>query len=159
MVKSALEQEAENLVRSARSGDQNAMAMLQAVGESDSQQSQLAYEAIQKYIIENPFGDEASPMTKEFHPEAGTEFLFRCVVLARGPLLDNQRINAMAATFRGQARELFEFGVSNFDKQVKEHPQIQLGQCVGRARSMQALGIPSVPISIFSPGVAWELGE
>lgn len=156
-----LAQEAENLVRRARNGDQNAMAMLDEVGRSQSPQSLKAFQAIQEYIFANPFGDEMKAQHKEMCPKTDSpEFHFRCVVLAKGPMLTNQRIDDMANSFTDEmAYRMFVFGVENCNRQVKEHPQIQLGQCVGRARSIQCLALTDFPISGFSPNIAWELGE
>lgn len=93
------------------------------------------------------------------------------VVLATGPLLTKQRIQEIALSQFGsdQASAIFAHGVTNpsYEEWAAVAPHLDpvlrkcfaVGQCVGRARKIQAVRMPKVPISVYSEVAGWELGE
>lgn len=93
------------------------------------------------------------------------------VVLAAGPLLTNPVIHQIGTTNFGsdESSAVFFHGVKFPEEEawieVAPHLDIPLrrclaiGQCVGRARKIQAVRMPRSPISNYSPVAGWELGE
>lgn len=91
-------------------------------------------------------------------------------VLASGPPLDNAAIRQFGAENFGSedARSTFFHGVKHPDVETWDAvaPQLEMplrrclaiGQCFGRARSIQAVRA-GAPVSTISPVAGWELGE
>jgi len=160
---------AQNLVRRARQGDQNAIAMIVeirlAAQDPENAKANQAFQALQDYV-------EASP-TAESDKGGQVPALVQTAVLANGELLTDEQIHAMANAFGDEGMaEVFMFGVEHFRepqtlieaaKELEHLPEgkrlLHLGRNVGMARNIQAVRMPHVPISEFSSMVGWELGE
>jgi hypothetical protein len=156
------------LVRRARNGDQNAMAIIDMARQNATRgntQAKLAVAAILDYIKKNPvvspFGNEQRDMSYE-----------TAVRLANGPLLYNSRIRQALknSPFGADASTIkaFGYGLRNATKLPSIsgltlphglHPAMHAGKVVGLARQIQALRTPGTLISEFDPIVGWELGE
>jgi hypothetical protein len=92
-------------------------------------------------------------------------------VLASGPLLTNPAVRQMGASNFGseESTAVFFHGVrfSSEDtwREVAPHLDVPLrrclaiGQCVGRARKIQAVRMPGSRIGEYSEVAGWELGE
>jgi hypothetical protein len=93
------------------------------------------------------------------------------VVLASGPPLTANAIQQLSSTnFEGQEpRAVFYHGVkfSGEDAWLEVAPHLDvplrrclaIGQCVGKARGIQAVRMPGSVITAYAPVAGWELGE
>jgi hypothetical protein len=93
------------------------------------------------------------------------------VVLATGPLLTKKYVQEMALSHFGsdEASSCFAHGVANPSQEewMAVAPALDpvlrkcfaVGQCVGRARKIQAVRMGACPISAYSEVAGWELGE
>lgn len=163
----SVEQAAEDLVRRARVGDQNAMAMIASVAESakgGNPKARNAYACIEAYIKSHPVGHDSSIFGYE------TNALKETVALANGPMLTNDRIHGFAAKIEDDEKaKLYLFGVVNFrhpealDAMIAAYPaaqrQIEGGRNTAMARTIQAVRLPNSSLSAFSHMVGWEHGE
>lgn len=92
-------------------------------------------------------------------------------VLAAGPLLTQDVVQELGLSQFGsdESSAVFFHGVKNSSEQAwrETAPQLDapmrrclaIGQCVGRARRIQAVRTAGMPISVLSPVAGWELGE
>lgn len=93
------------------------------------------------------------------------------VVLSNGPLLTNNRIARLGQVNFGhdESRQAFFQGVQFCGENdwMRLAPGMEsnlqrcmaIGQCVGRARRLQAVRMPRSRISMYNDAVGWELGE
>lgn len=208
-------QQVPSLVRRARAGDENAMAVIARIGQEarkGGERAKVAFVAVQKYIEGNPaqpfqLGTEAAvvmetPKPAEvkrdpeldkpklprgifeglFDPDSFALVVLRAcqyrhglsataVVLASGPMLTNPVIHEMGLSNFGsqESSALFFHGVQNPDEKtwMQVAPYLDgtarrclaIGQCVGRARRIQAVRMPRSRIGAYSEVAGWELGE
>ena len=92
------------------------------------------------------------------------------VVLASGPLLTKAAVEAIAGTFtseesvgcflhgvRFSGEEAWQEVAPYLDDPLRRC--LAVGQCVGRARKIQAVRMAQTPITAYSEVAGWELGE
>ncbi len=125
---------AESLVRRARQGDQNAVALISEVrrcASSGVAKAQESFAALQKYINENPMKeDEVTSIGRDNVPRA-PKISGRAVQLANGPALSMSMSNDNPF----------------MDSDAKT------------ARAIQLVRMPWSRISDFYPMAGWEVGE
>jgi hypothetical protein len=161
----SLAQIAESLVRRARAGDQNAMGMIQRVAENakaGSVKAKPAAAAIYAYI-------QANPMTSTTmgSDEPNDPTFCEAVKLSRGVTLYDNRIHGFMTSHFGaeEERGAFAYGVRNpHEPYPLRLPSTldrahRMGRTVGLARKLQAVRLPSSPISQYNARVGYELGE
>lgn len=165
---------AEALVKRARCGDQHAIAIISLVRTNANKnipRAKQAFKYIQDYIANHPtddtlHGEEPSlSVPVRLVDNSATRF-------ANGPNLDKHVVGNLIRTFggkRSRKRKLIIHGISNFGNETEltklkqrlkgdEQALIHLGECIGRARAIQAIR-KGYPIAILSKTAAWELGE
>lgn len=170
-LKDAQRQAAAALVTRARCGDQNAMAILQLIGQKapNSERAAQAHACVLEYVQNNP---AAANFGAESHAVAQNQALYRASVgMANGPHLTKGHIRNMVATFGGKhsrQRKLIGIGMHRFGEETMlesfksrlreptDRALVDLGQTIGRARGIQAARIGH--FAALSPNVAWELG-
>jgi hypothetical protein len=93
------------------------------------------------------------------------------VALAAGPMLSDEAVRRMAANNFGadDAKRAFMYGVRFCGERewnevapslnMASRKGLVIGQCVGRARHLQAIRSPRSKISVYSSVAGWELGE
>lgn len=159
---------AENLVRRARQGDQNAMAIICSVrdeAKKKNPKARSAFQALRNFIRLNP----PSTMGAEPAPTPRIMSFAACIDLANGPPLDDTRIEDIAVSFGAEAH-LFLHGVQKYKHDgylsrlmrrvgLSKKPVLDLAKSVGTARSIQNVRKPNSRISFFSPMIGWEMGE
>lgn len=161
-----------SLVRRARLGDQNAMAILaetSANAKAGNSVAQSALACIQEYIQANPAG-------VAFHGESNaatnTPKMWAHIWLANGPILSNDRIREFASSFGEDTpeRQAFLQGLILFQDSDRldvigrrfddlQRKIIDIGQMFGKARALQHVRSSKLRISDYYPMVGWELGE
>lgn len=159
-----------NLVRRARNGDQNAMAILKAIGENakgGNRKARTAMQAVKHYIDSNPPSEKGEFFGTE--PEKSDGLMSACVMLANGPPLSPQLIERFASSFGSEDEtKLFIYGVVNcnheglnalVNKLGAAGKVADFGRKVGKARGLQIARTKTGPIAAFSSDAAWELGE
>ena len=159
-----------SLVRRARSGDQNAMALLKHIGENAKQgngKARYALKAVKEYIDQNPPKQEGEFFGTE--PDKQDSLMTVCVMLANGPPLSPQLVERFASSFGSEdAGKLFIYGVVNcnheglnalISKLGSAGKVADFGRKVGKARALQIARTPTGPIAPFSSDAAWEMGE
>ena len=168
----AFELAIENLVRRARLGDQNAMAMIAMVRERADKgvvRARQAHAALLAYAQSHAFsgliGPDATMAGERLSPGA----LRASSSLANGPLLTRARILEIAATLGEDQAKALLFGCAHFREPKvlttygAQYPEsqgaFQAGAAIGSARAIQMLRVPGASLGRFSPMVAWELGE
>ncbi len=157
----------EDLVRRARLGDQNAMAMIAEVkrcAASGSQRPAIMLDKIQAYITANPY----TGSTIGVDPVLPKSTVLASSVLANGPMLSKARLIEIAKSLGGNAKAFF-FGCKNYMRPgkiaalAKKKPEVEgalkTGVTAGLARAIQIVRLPDSKIAHFAPSVAWELGE
>lgn len=153
-----------SVVRRARNGDQNAMALISLVRENavkGHENAKLSYSLMQEYITKNPadgpqVGYEHFRPQKKRLPERHPSWA-KAVRLSYGPILSNPRIAGIADHF-GAEGQSFLYGVSRPGIRAANEAHHH-GKVVGMARKLQAVRMPNSRISDYSPMVGWELGE
>lgn len=149
------------LVRRARAGDQNAMAMIAMVRRSadkGSMVAQVTSQMIRDYIAKNPVpGARMGLETTTADP-----LYAKAVALSHGPLLSNARIANMTDALDGRSRELFFQGMKWASSEAapkRGAPPYEAGRIVGMARALQAVRMPSSPVSKQNRVAGAEMGE
>jgi len=162
---------ARSLVKRARAGDQNAMAILSQTRKKAEAGSPVAISAlaqVKEYIRENPtggtFGNDMVVTSKTDPAYWGS------VWLANGPLLSDEMLRAFASNFGGEETAAFMFGFKHHGSQLdldsahhgldEDHRKVlDIGRMFGEARALQYVRMPGARISEYQPVVGWELGE
>jgi hypothetical protein len=150
----------ESVVRRARNGDQNAMALIALVrdnAQAGDQKARASYELLCEYVRCNPVENGSAP---PFNPRIGAD----AVALSHGPKLLNPRIERLLSRFNGEGREAILHGLRNPSapspsRRPDINSAVRMGQIVGQARKLQAVREPGSSIAKFDTNVGWELGE
>lgn len=165
---------AESLVKRARCGDQNAMAIISLVAQNapKSARAKSAYQYIRQYIDSHPLG--APRFAGESVSTGPSRPVHRIGVrLANSERLTNDRIGHMVNVFggkRSKKRKLLTYGITKFGAESEieelkkrldsvEKALLDFGRAIGLARAIQLVRAPQTPIKVLSPKAAWELGE
>ena len=146
------------LVRRARNGDQNAMAIIAEVAKQaklGNKKAAYSAELLQQYIDNNPPGSDQFTMGAESE-EIDPAFV-KAVSLSHGPLLSNARLDALLDEFDSQDNEAFMYGMAG--RIIPQSRANFAGRVIGQARKLQAVRMKISPIAKFDSNVAWELGE
>lgn len=174
----------ESVVRRARNGDQNAMALIALVRDNAKKghpKAQETFALLNEYVRCNPVGGshmgyepdyvaltqaaggarwngdpDYVALTQAVDARWGGEYA-DAVALSHGPLLTNPRIRALLARFNGAQQHAIVFGIEHPTSQHKGHA-VRIGRILGHARRLQAVR-HRMPLSHFDPMVGWELGE
>ncbi len=178
----------ESIVRRARSGDQNAMALMALVRDNAKKghpRAQQSYALLNEYVRNHPvnsnprIGVDYVALTQavgaprlngelrsvEYQigvdPQLGADPVFAdAVALSHGPKLTNPRIGNMLSHFGGEAQSEIEFGMAHRDSpNRKRNSGVNLGKILGHARRLQAVRMPGSSIKKFDANVGWELGD
>lgn len=164
-----------DLVKRARHGDQNAMAIIALTRENALKGHPRAVASIgmmKKFIDENPVKDD-NTFAGEDDNQIITPDSTGAVMMANGPPLSNNRMMRIIIAIPVEDnRRLFAHGFSKWREQHEtEHLQLasrlnelqtqifRTGRTLGYARAIQRVRNPSIPIAAFDKKVAWELGE
>jgi len=155
---SELQSMVESVVRRARNGDQNAMALIALVrdnAKTGHPKAQETFTLLQEYIRTNPVGGVAS------YPRIGIDHTYPdAVALSHGPLLTNPRIGKLLTRFGGQDQHAIRFGIENrHTLHAAQHQGVRMGRILAHARRLQAVRMPHSSLSKFDHRVGWELGE
>ncbi len=147
-----------SVVRRARNGDQNAMALMALVRNNAAKGHPRAMESaehLNEYIRSNPVRGESNP-------RIGNDGTYAdAVALSHGPKLHHPRVAAFLSNFSGEEQQAVAFGILHKDAANANHPihsqAIRMGKIVGQARSIQAVRERGSSLKAFDPRVAWEL--
>lgn len=149
------------LIRRARAGDQNAMAMIAMIRKAADKGSviaQVTSQMIRDYLAKNPVpGASMGAESTDADP-----LYAKAVALSHGPLLTNTRIASMTEALDGRTRELFFQGMkwaSHESAPKRGAASYEAGRVVGMARALQAVRMPSSPVSKQSRAAGAEMGE
>ncbi len=145
-----------SVVRRARNGDQNAMALMALVRDNAAKGHPRAMESaehLNEYIRNNPVGS---------NPRIGDDGTYAdAVALSHGPKLHHPRVAGFLSQFSGDERQAVQFGLIHRETANANHPRhaqaIRMGKIVGQARSMQMVREHGSSLRAFDPRVAWEL--
>lgn len=160
----------EDVVQRARAGDQNAMAliaMVRANAQAGNPRAIASLRAFSDYMdkhpVESSMAGELSNVRSKRAKQAQA-----AVVFANGRHLDIEVLREFGSSF-GEDADCFFQGARDWNKDLR--PDIarsadpyrlqvyEVGQVLGRARAIQQMRRPDVPISAYDPMVGWELGE
>ncbi len=147
---------AESVVRRARNGDQNAMALIALVRDNAKAgypQAQAAFTVMERYV-------RANPVTAAMH---GGEEVDECyadaVALSHGAPLSNPRIGALFAGFGAEEQLAIRHGMTHGARPGERNSFVRMGRILAEARRIQAVRQPDSSLSQFDSRVGWELGE
>jgi hypothetical protein len=164
-----------SVVRRARNGDQNAMALIALIRDNAKKGHPRAvesFEHLREYISTHPvdanprIGGEPDFVALTQAPGtrwAGDSTYADAVALSHGPKLTNPRIGAFLSQFGGEEQAAVAFGIRHKGDASERHSNrnvsraIRMGKIVGQARSIQAVREDGSPVSAFDKGVGWEL--
>jgi hypothetical protein len=167
----ASERHIADVVDRARAGDQNAMALISMVrsnAQKGNPRAIASERAFRNYMDKHP---AESSMGSELvtPPDANrAKKVQTALVFANGRHLDSEVLRRFGSSF-GEEAECFFQGARDWNKNLT--PSVarsadpyrlqvyEIGQVLGRARAMQQMRRPEVPISSYDPQVGWELGE
>lgn len=179
---------AEQLVERARSGDQNAIVQIQAVGinaRKGSDRARAAFGLLKEYMRDHPASSEPRPnvtgntavirMLKSSLQDNGaiagflpgvTSAYVAGTLLAQGPVLSEDRINDLAARF-GDDAEAFWAGwnakAGALRRLLRDHPESKRAIMSGRATRLawviQGIGLGKLPLRMLCSVTAWELED
>ena len=142
------------VVRRARLGEQNAMALIMACrknADAGEERARRACEAIARYIESHPHG-------AGFHGEPGDDtIVWESEWLANGPLVTHAVLSDVVAPMSTDERNAFRRGFYGQDVPRRLDPSVaRIGAALSRARAVQAarLGILD-----YMPAARVELGE
>ncbi len=149
-----------SVVRRARNGDQNAMALIALVRDNAKAgypQAQAAFSLMERYIRQHPV--EGATM----HGDVDGTYA-DAVALSHGPLLTNPRIGQVFSSFGAEEQLAMRQGMNLAeDIAAVAHPVLgramRMGRILGEARRLQAVRQPNSSLSRFDARVGWELGE
>lgn len=158
-----------DVVQRARAGDQNAMALISMVRANAQAGNPRAIASLQafrdymdKYPVESSMGNELNQSNNR------AKKVRTAVVFANGRHLDAEVLREFGSSFGADAECFFQ-GARDWNKDLR--PDLarradpyklqvyEVGQVLGRARAIQQMRRPEVPISAYDPMVGWELGE
>jgi len=152
-------QAAASLVRRARCGDQNAMAIIDVArvnAAKGSLQAKLGVEALQAYIKANPAGADMAG-------ENDGDPSYRAAMhLADGPYLSTARISRGTAHYGSEEVEAFRQGFRNarnlppFAASSPNTQALQAGKTVGIAKRLQNLRL-GAPLKEYDTDIGWEI--
>ena len=153
---------ATSLVRRARNGDQNAMAMLAAVRDralAGDAQAEVSLRLMHAFIKAHPTDENASP---DFGGEASQPEMAAAVTLSHGPTLTQDRITALIAKLTTYEKQAFHHGMKGGTIGEQGHPASvtaahALGRAVGTARVLQAARMKHIPLGNINANIGWEL--
>lgn len=151
-----------SVVRRARSGDQNAMAIIDMTRRNAADgdiQAQLGYTAIETYIKSHPV-DGLSTMAGEDDCD-----VYRVAVkLAEGPPLTDQKIRLGTARYSPPEFKAFRHGYYHPDVIPLDdgiHPvilaAINSGRIVSMARRLQKVRCGALTLKAYDVNIGWEL--
>ncbi len=149
------------LVRRARNGDQNAMAMIaeaakQAKG--GNRRAAMTVQMMHDYIKRNPAGTSTISFGAE--PSNVDPLFAKAVALSHTGLLSNPRIGDTLAALSPEEQDAFLMGMQGRPTGKRALANANAaGYVVGQARKLQSLRMSHVPIGRHDALVAWELGE
>jgi hypothetical protein len=161
--------ECESLVRRARQGDQNAMALISQTAENAKKgdpRARFSYACIGQYIHAHP---NDSAFGEEHNSDLELTF-WSTVALANGAPLTTQRIGNMAASFKDPThKRLFLTGVTQFKNKARMadiarhldtdgRTALHLGRTVGEGRALQQVR-RGAPLKTLDANMGWEMGE
>lgn len=141
------------VVRRARLGEQNAMALIIACrenAEKGDERAKRACDAIARYIERNPHG-------AGFHGEPGEDtIVWESEWLANGPLVTHAVLSDIVAGMTPDEENAFRRGFTGQDVPARLDPNVaRIGGALSRARAVQAARLGVLD---FMPIAAWELG-
>lgn len=142
------------VVRRARLGEQNAMALIMACrknAEAGDEKAKRACEAIARYIDSHPHG-------AGFHGEPGEDtIVWESEWLANGPLVTHAVLSDVVAPMTPDEQHAFRRGFNGQDVPRRLDPRVaRIGAALARARAVQAARLGVLD---YMPSVAGELGE
>lgn len=79
------------------------------------------------------------------------------VILANGPFLNKERVAGLASAITSDDHRADFLSCSFGAEPLRKTPYAHAGVTVSKARKIQAVRAPMVPLSFFSERVAWEL--
>jgi hypothetical protein len=161
------------VIRRARAGDQNAMALIVQVRENAaagdevakrSEKAMLAY--VDAHPPESDMGAEPEPRSEKEHNRA-------VVTFANGLMLGKTQIQAIRSQFGEEKHQnVFIYGImrpwnptdaggKELEAQLDDFSQtvLEVARIVGQARQIQKVRLPDSSISGYNPVIGWELGE
>lgn len=163
---------AAQLVRRARNGDQNAMAMIACVRDAAAQgnaKAIMSAKFMKDYIQRNPVDDSSEfgidDVIPRKTPKPSDPATAAAMALSHGPPLTNPRIEEFvkAAKFTSEEIRAFKHG---FDGRPMRNPAENIQQAnragflVAHARKLQLVRLPHTNITKkFDANIGWELGE
>jgi hypothetical protein len=148
------------VVRRARNGDQNAMAILALVrdnAKAGQLQAKISLKLIEDYIRANPVGTVGFAGDEKAANSASS-------ILSLGPKLDADCVTSLMnrACKTHAERDAFAAGVRG-EQGAFRHPALtrahKMGAIVRDARAVQAMKSPNVRISDVDSVIGWELGD
>lgn len=170
-----------SVVRRARNGDQNAMALMALIRENAQKGHPRAvetFEHLKEYVRCNPIdsnprigvdpqlGYEPDYVALTQAPGtrwSGDSTYPDAVALSHGPKLLNPRIGEFLSQFGGEEKAAVAFGIQHKGAASEKHEDgslsraIRMGKIVGQARSIQAVREPGSSITAFDRDAGWEL--
>lgn len=164
--------ECESLVRRARQGDQNAMALMSGVRDNAKKgdaRARFALGCLQQYISRNPMSGDAAQFGDEKASDRALSF-WSTVALANGAPIAMPRIIGMAASFPSDAhKDIFLNGVQFFKDKARladiarhldpeEKNILEMGRAIGEARALQKVR-RGAPLRTLDAAMGWEMGE
>ncbi len=149
-----------SLVRRARNGDQNAMAIMAAVRDRANQgdkQAEMSFRLMMGYIKNNPTDRNADMGAED------SMAIEAAVQLSHGNTLTGDRIGQLLRNLSPSERKAFNHGMKGGALNGSHPARIQtaytLGKAVGAAKVFQGLRMKNVPNSAVNANIAWELGD
>ncbi len=169
----SLQHAIENTVRRARSGDQNAMALMALVRDNAKKgqpRAQQSFALFQEYVRNHPVSSSNPRIGGDLRnaeyqmgvdPQLGHDSTFPdAVALSHGPKLTNPRIGRLLAHFGGEQQNAIEFGIAHRDTpNPRQNTGVRMGKILAHARRLQAVRMPGSSLKKFDADVGWELGD
>ncbi len=153
-----------SLVRRARNGDQNAMAIIAATRDqalNGNKQAEVSVRLMHAYINAHPQDENRDADMGAEHDE--NHAMAAPVELSHGPLLTNYVVQDMIAHLSDYEREAFYHGMEGGPIAEGLPQRVNaahgLGRAVGIGRVIQASRMAHVPLGRVNSDIGWELDE
>lgn len=155
-----------NVVNRARSGDQNAMALIAMVRDNAKKghpKAQESFALLSEYVRTHPVSNPRIGVDPQLGHERGV--YADAVALSHGPTLTNPRIGETLSHFGGEERDAIAFGIEHKEaaSERSRNPRvsraIRMGKILGHARRLQAVRMAGSKLGKFDAKVGWELDD